>query len=202
LNGDLFSSGLATDLLLSIPLISVVLLAVLLTKRSDDLWVNRKLIHLSSAPAVLAYIHLFNEPYVFSTLSALCGLFLLVLRRMSEMRWFQSREDVGEVIYCFSFSAISIVLWETNRCLGGVIMLFMAVGDAVTGIVRSAFTEERGKHVSGTVAMFAVSSLIGFVYLGPKGVLLALVASLAELQPWVDDNLMIPVCTLLTAFLI
>jgi hypothetical protein len=53
------------DLPLALVLFAIIASAVFLTKTMKNVWVNRKIIHLSVTPAVLAYMYAFREPYVF-----------------------------------------------------------------------------------------------------------------------------------------
>jgi dolichol kinase len=80
-----------------------------------------------------------------------------------------------------------------NVWIGLIPMLFMSFGDSATGLVR-AFTRKRHeKSWDGTLAMFVVCSIIGFIRLGWYGILLAGAASLIERIPGVDDNITVPV---------
>ena len=54
-----------TDSLMAVLLFILILSTVIMTRRFKNIWVNRKLIHLSVTPAVLSYMYLFKEPYVF-----------------------------------------------------------------------------------------------------------------------------------------
>ncbi|MGQ9515141.1 MAG: hypothetical protein ACUVTL_08875 [Thermoproteota archaeon] len=118
------------------------------------------------------------------------------------MGWFQVKNNLGEVFYTLSFAILSLLLWETNRTLAGTAMLFMSVGDSITGIIRSRFVKERKKHWSGSLGMLITCSFIGSIMFGLDGLILSFVATLAEFQPWIDDNLMVPFTTTLVNFLI
>lgn len=194
------------DFLYALPLFFFILFIVKLTKRREknpkNVWRNRKFIHLSSIPAVLFYLWIFKEPYVFFSFSILFTLLLLLKHlNKNEMEWFQVRRNYGEVFYCLSFAFLSLLLWN-QRILASCIMLFMAVGDSITGIVRSYFIEERKKHPSGSLAMLIICVLIGYALLGKEGILLGIVATLFEFQPWIDDNLAIPLSSALFALLL
>ncbi|RLG61006.1 hypothetical protein DRN86_01110 [Candidatus Geothermarchaeota archaeon] len=194
----LLSAALLADLILGLGLFAVIILTVYVTKRFKNAWVNRKIIHLSTVPAVIAYMYFFKEPYVFFSFSIFFTVMLILPHlRGSELRWFQIKDNYGEVFYCISFAILSMAMWNLDRVFAGLVMLFMAVGDSVTGLIRSRFLKRRGKHWTGTVVMFLVCSLIGFYFLSYDGILLALAATLAEGQPWLDDNLSVPLITTL-----
>jgi dolichol kinase len=138
----------------------------------------------------------FKEPYLFFSFALAFTIALLIPHiRSKEMRWFQVKDNFGEVFYTLSFAILSIILWESNRTLAGTSMLFMSVGDSITGMIRSRFVHERKKHWSGSLGMLLTCSIIGYAMLGLDGFILSAVATLAEFQPWIDDNLMVPFAT-------
>ena len=195
-------SAIVQDLVLGILLFLVIMATVYITRRFSNVWVNRKIIHLSSVPAILAYMYVFHEPYVFFSFAILFSIALTVPHIQNrEYSWFQIKNNFGEIFYCLSFAILSILFWNISKILAGVAMLFTAIGDSVTGLVRSRFMRERGKHWTGIFAMFISCSLIGLVFLGALGVLLSVIATLAEVQPWIDDNLSIPFSTALLGLL-
>ncbi|MCJ7633339.1 hypothetical protein MUP77_13250, partial [Candidatus Bathyarchaeota archaeon] len=57
------------------------------------------------------------------------------------------------------------------------------------------------KSWDGTVAMFIVCSIIGFWKLGWYGILLSGVVSVVEKTPGIDDNITVPVATVMLVFL-
>ncbi|MBO3803800.1 MAG: hypothetical protein JTT11_08050 [Candidatus Brockarchaeota archaeon] len=196
-------ADVAFDFPLALVLFAVIISAVFFTRKMKNVWVNRKLIHLSSAPAVLVYMFAFKEPYTFFAFAVAFTLALLIPHlRSRELKWFQVKANLGEVYYTLSFSILSITMWEASRILAGTAMLFMSVGDSVTGIIRSRFVSERKKHWSGSLGMLLTCSAIGAATLGARGVVLSALATLAEFQPWVDDNLAVPFSTALANFLI
>jgi len=194
------SADIISDVPLALALFGFILSIVFITKKMKNIWINRKLIHLSSSPAVLVYMFVFKEPYVFFFFATAFTLALFVPHlRSRELNWFQVKSNFGEVLYTLSFAVLSISLWETNRVLAGTAMLFMSVGDSVTGMIRSRFVTDRSKHWTGTLGMLVTCILIGVTMLGAKGIVLSTVATLAEYQPWIDDNLTIPFITTLAS---
>jgi len=193
---------IAFDLPLALILFAIIVSVVLITRKMKNVWINRKLIHLSSAPAVLVYMFVFKEPYLFFFFALAFSLVLLIPHlRSRELEWFQVKDNLGEVFYTMSFAILSIALWETNRSLAGTAMLFMSVGDSITGMIRSRFVKERRKHWSGSLGMLLTCSAIGAATLGTQGVILSAVATVAEFQPWIDDNLTVPFLTTFAKFL-
>ncbi len=179
-----------------------IILVVYSVKSFRSIWINRKIIHLSSVPAVLFYMYFFREPYVFLLYSTIFTLMLFSKHIKRDLdSWYQVDGNFGEVFFTFSYGLLSIVAWPNNTVLAGIAMLFMAVGDSVTGIVRSRFVDKWQKHWTGSIAMFIVTLVIGVYYLGLNGAILAIVATLAEAQPYIDDNLTVPLATYLIGIL-
>jgi len=196
-------ADIASDIPLALLLFGFILSTVFITKKMKNVWVNRKLIHLSSSPAVLVYMYVFKEPYIFFSFATAFTLALFIPHlRSRELNWFQVKRNFGEVLYTLSFAVLSISLWETNRILAGTAMLFMSVGDSVTGMIRARFVTERSKHWTGTLGMLLTCILIGVTLLGAKGIVLSTVATIAEYQPWIDDNVTVPFVTTIASLLI
>lgn len=196
-------TDIISDIPLALILFGLIMSAVFFTRKMKNVWINRKLIHLSSSPAVLVYTFIFKEPYVFFFFAISFTLMLIIPHlRSQEMTWFQVKSNFGEVFYALSFSVLSLALWDTNRILAGTAMLFMSIGDSVTGMIRSRFVTERKKHWSGTLGMLITCIMIGFTMLRMKGLVLSTVATLAEYQPWIDDNVAIPFFTTLVSLVL
>jgi len=196
-------ADIASDIPLAAVLFGFILSIVFITKKIPDVWINRKLIHLSSSPAVLVYMYVFREPYIFFSFAIAFTLALFIPHlRSRELNWFQVKRNFGEVLYTLSFAVLSISLWEANKVLAGTAMLFMSVGDSVTGMIRSRFVTDRSKHWTGTLGMLITCILIGVTMLGEKGIVLSIVATLAEYQPWIDDNVTVPFMTTLTSLVL
>lgn len=119
------------------------------------------------------------------------------------MYWFQVRENAYEVSFCVMWGVIITLGWLVsggNFWFGVLPVLFMSVGDALTGIVRNTIYKRRTKAWVGNLAMAAFSIPVGAVVLGLAGALAGAVASFVEhfeSNP-IDDNVTVP----LFAFLI
>ncbi len=180
-----------------------IIIVVYSTKKYRNVWINRKIIHLSSVPAVLFYMYFFREPYVFLLYSIVFTVMLFSKHVKKTLDgWYQVEGNLGEVYFTLSYGVLSIVAWPEYKILAGVAMLFMAVGDSVTGIVRSRFVDKWQKHWTGSIAMLIVTLFIGMYFLGTHGALLALIATVAEAQPYIDDNLTVPLISFLIGFLL
>ncbi|WP_297068490.1 hypothetical protein [Thermococcus sp.] len=187
-----------------------ILAAIALTKRMGEewAWVNRKIIHFSIAPAVLMFYYELIPTWIFSGAAFAFGAFQLWphLRR-KELRWYQIEHNYGEVFFAFSASAIPLILSQEYATA---LLLAMAVSDGVTGIIRHYYFRRHGfnvklkKHWTGSLGYLITTAIIGLYLLdgGPiERIGWATVLMLAEYQPWLDDNLAVPVVgTLLLLF--
>jgi len=195
------------DIILSLVLFSIIVAALAFVEKKGKVkWVNRKVIHLSSLPAALSYYYLFQEPYIFSLMCFI--LFALVLYsklKKNRLSSIQLENNNGEVYYCLSWGIISLLFWN-YRLLALFIMIAMALGDGLTGLTRYYVSKNPKKHKGfiGSVVMFLVCFLAFSVV--SKNILLslvlALVATIAEWQPFIDDNLAIPLITGTLGFII
>ena len=190
------------DFVVAIPAAIVIGAAVLGTKKLNNPWINRKIIHLSATPAILMYLYIFKEPYAFFVYSLILTVFLLIHHvKRSIMGWFQFEKNLGEVYFTLSFAILSLIFWHA-RNVGAAIMLFMAVGDAITGIVRSRVCKRRCKHWIGSLAMLVSTVIIGYILIGTIGIILAVLATLSERQWIIDDNISVPLISSITYFVI
>jgi len=191
------------DWVYAIILFAFIIFVIDFVKRFGNVWVNRKLIHLSSVPAVIFYMYIFKTPYPYIFFSIFFTILLYLKHVRNDLSgWFQVEGNYGEVFFTLSYGFISAIFWGIDRVLGGLIMLFMAVGDSITGIVRSRFVDRWQKHWTGSLAMLIASVLMGYILYGLWGVLLGFIATIFEAQPYLDDNLAVPLASGLTALAI
>jgi len=184
------------DWLYAIILFVFIIVVIYAVKKFRNVWVNRKIIHLSSVPAVIFYMYFFETLYPFLFFSILFTILLTIKHFKGDLdSWFQVDGNYGEIFFTFSYALISFLFWYVDRVLGGLIMLFLAVGDSVTGIIRSRFVSRWQKHWTGSLAMLIVSIFLGYILYGLLGVVLGVIATIAEYQPYIDDNLSIPLST-------
>ncbi len=178
-----------------------ILAAIAFTRRMGEewAWVNRKIIHFSIVPAVLMFYYGLIPAWVFSAAAFAFGVFQLWphLKR-EELSWYQIEHNYGEVFFAFSASVIPLILpLEYATAL----LLAMAISDGVTGIIRHHYFRRHGfnvklkKHWTGSLGYFVTALLIALPLLeaGTVGKIgWAAILMLAEYQPWLDDNLAVP----------
>ncbi|ADT83357.1 diacylglycerol/polyprenol kinase family protein [Thermococcus barophilus] len=182
-------------------------LAILFTKYLGEeyAWINRKIIHFSSVPAIL----FFREGLVTGKeLAAVVMLFafgqLLTHLMNKELSWYQIKNNYGEVFYCIMFSAMALFM-DVNYA--SAIMLVMAVSDGITGVLRFYYFKKNGfnvklrKHWIGSVGYIVSAVIIAFLILPQLNFLMkiawSIILMLAEYQKVIDDNVAVPVVAVL-----
>ena len=119
------------------------------------------------------------------------------------MYWFQVEDNAYEVNFAISYGIVILVgSMLGNIWIGLIPILFMSLGDAITGIVRSFTQKKHVKSWDGTIAMFLVCASIAFWRFGLWGIPLAVIVSLIEKIPGIDDNITIPLVTAIYVYLI
>jgi len=169
---------------------------------SVAVYYNRKLIHIFAGGVVALLVpKVFTGAAIPLALSILLAFITYLPHRGGKlMYWFQVEENMYEVNFCLMWGLTLTLAWILlgNPLYGIVPIVFMAFGDAVTGIVRNAVFGRRTKHWLGNLAMLAVSLPAGVFMAGLVGGLAAAVASFIErfeLKP-IDDNVLISLCSL------
>ncbi len=190
-------------------LLGVYVLAVVYATRSLYQWMrsrglphnvaiyyDRKVIHMLAGGVVaLLTPFVFTSPLTPLVTSLALSAFLAYHRRRSLLYWFQSRENAYEVNFTIAWGVSVFVLWLAtgDSKLAVLPALFIAFGDAVTGIIRNAVFARRTKHWYGNVGMLAVTLPLGLALAGVPGAVAAIVASIVERFefPPIDDNILI-----------
>ena len=161
-------------------------------------YVGRKIIHIFGAGITAILIPIFYGGYYgFVVLSAFgLSAYLFFWRHYKLMYWFQVKENMYEVHFAFVYGAILLVgVLIQNLLVGLIPLLFMSFGDSVTGLVRAFTQKKQIKSWDGSLAMFLVCSLIGWVFLGVYGIFIAGIVTIVERLPEVDDNITVPIVT-------
>ena len=163
---------------------------------------NRKVIHLlAGGLCAVAVPFAFKTPFLPFMMAMLMVIFTFMPHKINRvMYWFQTEENTFEVSFCMMWGAIITLGWFVSGDLwfGAVPVLFMSVGDAATGIVRSLIYGRRTKSWWGNLTMAAFSVSIGAA-LGLAGILAGGVASFLEHFEFnlIDDNVIVPLVSFL-----
>lgn len=179
----------------------------IMTKKVPDrvaVYYNRKIIHIL-AGGLIGYLvpFTFSTPFYPLILSMVLGVFTLLPHLTNRiMYWFQTSDNVYEVHFCLSWGLILTAGWFLtggNFWFGVIPIMFMAFGDAVTGLIRNAMFKRRTKSWWGNLAMAIVDTIIG-LRLALPGVIAGLFSSVIEHFEFgpIDDNITVPA----SAFLI
>lgn len=171
-------------------------------KRFPDnvaVYYNRKIIHILTG-GVIGYLvpFLFRTPLYPLTLSMVLGVFTLIPHLINKpMYWFQTMDNAYEVHFCLSWGLIIAAGWaftNGNFWFGVIPILFMALGDAATGLVRNTMFRRRTKSWWGNFAMAIVNVAIG-LKLALPGVIAGLISSIIEHFEFgpIDDNITVPI---------
>lgn len=204
------------DTIVAIPLALMVLAVVYATKpiyhamrrrglpHNVAVYYNRKIIHMAAGGVVALLVPLvFREPLVPLLMALSLGGFLWYMRRSGRlMYWFQVPENSFEVNFTIAWGLSVATLWALLGDPKPAVLpaLFIAFGDAVTGIVRNTLFKRRTKHWAGNLAMLAVVTPLGLAYGGVAGAIAALAASAVERFefPPIDDNILIALASTVT----
>jgi phytol kinase len=114
------------------------------------------------------------------------------------------KQNWNDSKFALMWSLSIAILWIlfNDPFLAIIPALFMAFGDAVTGLVRNALYKKRSKKPIGNVFMLIVCALIGYYFASMAvkpiplwGVLAAVAASIVERFEFgpIDDNILISV---------
>ncbi len=208
-----------TDIIWALVILAWILFVVeVLSKQIGkrvNIYITRKFIHAFAGglPAALTPL-LFKTPYPIILICAL--LFLVSLYphiRGKEKRWYQIKDNYGDVYFCFSYLVLFILLWRVDLNIAVAAALFVALGDGVTGVIRSRTRGKREKDWFGSLGMLLTCLPIGYLYCGPPGIVGAVAATFFEApelflsggkvtKPTIDDNLIIPLGAAVVIYLL
>lgn len=168
---------------------------------------NRKVIHILAGGLVAILVPLvFKTPLMPLAMAIAFALLTYLPHRMRRlMYWFQTEDNLYEVHFCLMWGIVITLGWLTSggkAWLGVVPVLFMSVGDAITGFVRNTLYRRRTKSWWGNVAMAAFSVPLGYMY-GIAGMLAGALASFIEHFEFgaIDDNITVPLSSFLVIWL-
>lgn len=164
-----------------------------------SVYYNRKIIHIFAGGLIAVLVPFFYQtpllPLIFALL--LTVYTYLPHKTGNLMWWFQTEDNICECTFAFMWGAILTLGWIVSRgnfWFGVLPILFMAVGDAVTGVVRNALYKRRTKSWWGNLAMALFSIPAGAIILGIAGVLAGAIVSVVEHFEFgpIDDNITVP----------
>ena len=164
---------------------------------------NRKIIHILAGGLCALIVPVAFKSFILPlTMSFLLATFLFISHKNGRrlMYWFQTKDNMYEVSFCIMWGLIITLGWifpGGDLRMGILPILFMSIGDAITGIVRNMLYKKRNKSWWGNLAMASFSMIVGTI-MGFAGILAGAAASLIEhfdFKP-IDDNVLIPITSL------
>jgi len=168
--------SIATALLFSWVIFVAMVLTKYLYKWMKDhgvehnvaVYYNRKIIHMLAGGLVAALV-----PFIFRTsllpfaMAMLLAIFIYMPHRMGKiMYWFQTEDNMYEVSFAVMWGIIISLGWVFSGGdfrFGVLPVLFMSVGDAVTGVVRNVIYKKRTKSWWGNLVMALLTIFLGAV---------------------------------------
>ena len=193
----------------------------ILSKQNLDVNLSRKLIHITCAPSFISSWVFYNDFY-----PNLCGLFvpllssLYLIYKRDNLKDYISRSGKsnelfkGPLIYTLILSFLTYKYWLFNE-FGIISMLMLSIGDGFADIIGRKYGKHKWffnkkKSIEGTIGFF-ITSLIGNLlflkYLSmfnynfginlSRIIMISLLSSLIELIPFIDDNISIPIFSIL-----
>ena len=154
--------------ILEVTLLVVFLLGVFAVSnavhsRGLPFFVSRKVAHVGAGLALLALPWLFVGPMWPVALSLGFLLLLAATHRTNIWHGFARTGRVAELAFAFSCFLSLLLLWGRDPWLAVVPPLFMAFGDAATGIVRFRVYKKEVKGWWGSLACLGVCSAIALL---------------------------------------
>lgn len=163
---------------------------------------NRKIIHVlaGGVAAVVVGTYFTNYTTVALMVAVIAVGNYLPHRRRKLMHWYQVEENMFEVHFILMWGLVMGLGFYVGDVRMGVLpILFMSVGDGVTGFVRNAIYRRRTKSWVGNVAMASFCVPVGYVMMDVAGAFAGIASSLVEKFEFgpVDDNITVPLVALI-----
>ncbi|MDH7507530.1 MAG: hypothetical protein QHH15_07095 [Candidatus Thermoplasmatota archaeon] len=183
-------------------------------KHSVAVYYNRKIIHIfAGGVIVLAVPFVFSNPWYPLFSGLVLSVFMYLTHKTGKiLYWFQTKDNLNDVSFCFMWGLAIFVLWWffRNPWVAIIPPAFIAFGDGITGIIRNIAFKERKKHIIGNIYMMGVCIPIGYYFALAStpsipiwGVIAAVVASLFERFEFgiIDDNILVTVSAVIILYI-
>ena len=206
------------DLLITIPLFLWVIFIMKVVSRriygfavkkgyppESATYFGRKTIHILASGVAAILIPIFYKEPVIPFLSALIlAIYTYLPHKKNNLKeWYQTKENTKEVNFSIMWGISILVGWFFDKTfwLGVIPVLFMSFGDGITGIIRNIRYKKRNKGWEGSLGMLIVCVIIG-LRMGVAGIIAAIFATIVEKSDLIDDNISVPVVSLLILIII
>ena len=179
----------------SIPLVA----ANMVRQRFHNFVYSRKLAHGLAGLIVLSFPFVFTQPHIPVALSVVLLLAFVLAYKNGFFHGVSIKGRYSEIYFAGGFILCFSSWYLVGPWPGIAAALFLAWGDGITGLVRyPLYHTQFEKGWGGSIAML-VSCLLIAIMVQPYwiGAVAAVVATIVEKQRWVDDNITIPICSIL-----
>ncbi len=180
------------------------------TEEMVAVYYNRKIVHMAAGGVVALSVPFLFNSWIYPLIIGLVLTLFTALPRLKgkSMDFMQTKENWNDTKFTLMWGLSIAILWIlfNDPFLAVIPTLFMAFGDAVTGVVRNALYKKRTKSPVGNIFMLIVCVIIGYFFASVAakpiplwGVLAAVVASIVErfeIGP-IDDNVLITVSAMI-----
>ncbi|BAJ51597.1 conserved hypothetical protein [Candidatus Caldarchaeum subterraneum] len=158
---------------------------------------NRKIIHVLAGAVAAIVVAYYMKSYlpVIVLVAVLAVGNYLPHKRNKLMYWYQVEDNMFEVHFVIMWGLImGLGFYLGDVRLGLLPILFMSVGDGVTGFVRNMLYRRRTKSWWGNLAMALFCIPVGYLLYGSLGMVAGAAASFIEKFEFgnVDDNITVP----------
>jgi len=215
-------ASVCEQILFSILAVIYAIIIVFITKATFNLmrkrgvekiavvYYNRKIVHIAAGGVGALLVPYLFDSWIYPLgIGLALTLFTAVPHATGKlMDFMQRKENWNDAKFTLMWGVSIAVLWIllNDPFIAVIPTLFMAFGDAVTGVVRNALYKKRAKSPVGNISMLVVCILIGYYFASIAahpiplwGVLAAIVASFVERFEFgpIDDNILITVSAML-----
>ena len=178
--------------------------------KSVAVYYNRKIIHMITGGIIALLVPFIFDSWIYplATSLVLTGITIVPRLRGQSIDFIQTKENWNDSKFTLMWGLSIAILWIlfNDPFLAVIPALFIAFGDALTGLVRNAIYKKRTKKPIGNIFMLIVCAVICYYYASIAvkpiplwGVFAAIVASIVErfeIGP-IDDNILITITAII-----
>jgi len=174
---------------------------------------RRQIVHILIGLTTIAFLFLFGRGVAIASIfiTILIGLIIInqlyLGRRIPVIEWIINNFERKNVHFpgwgsaCYATGVLLLCCFLTDINTIAACILIIALGDGLATIIgkmgRISIPYNKNKKIEGSVALF-ISSLAGYIYVGPLIFPAALVATIVESLPMdIDDNISLPIALII-----
>jgi len=174
---------------------------------------RRQIVHILIGLTTIAFLFLFGRGVAIASIFITILLGLIIInqlylgRRTPVIEWIINNFERKNVHFpgwgsaCYATGVLLLCCFLTDINTIAACILIIALGDGLATIIgkmgRISIPYNKNKKIEGSVALF-ISSLAGYIYVGPLIFPAALVATIVESLPMdIDDNISLPIALII-----